>query len=240
MFHVRSRLLNPIAQSEHVNGSARHIFRCTCTPSGLKTSWRGASRRRRSTSAGPRRNGAVGFGQHHRSFDLPRGDRPVPVAAADLSPSGIPPMHAVVLLCALGLPYLAPAGLQAGDRSSSIEPSPVRLRTRDGGTVHGDLYGSGTRGLVLAHGGRFTKGSWAKQVPELLGAGFRVLAIDFRGFGESRADAQAQPAHHSTSLPRCTTSGGKAPRRSRSSAGASAVSRRRPPPSKSRGRLTAL
>lgn len=105
-------------------------------------------------------------------------------------------MHTFVLLCALGLPYLAPAGLQAGDGSSSIEPRPVRLKTRDGGTVHGDLYGSGTRGLVLAHGGRFTKGSWAKQVPELLGAGFRVLAIDFRGFGESRADAPAQPAHH--------------------------------------------
>lgn len=105
-------------------------------------------------------------------------------------------MLAFVLLCAMGLPYVAPAGPQAGNGSSSIEARPVRFTTRDGGTVHGDLNGSGTRGLALAHGGRFTKRSWAKQVPELLGAAFRVLAIDFRGFGESRADARAEPAHH--------------------------------------------
>jgi alpha/beta superfamily hydrolase len=103
---------------------------------------------------------------------------------------------ALVLLCAMGRPSLASAGPQAGGRDASIEPRPVILATRDGGTVHGDLYGSGRRGLVLAHGGRLTKGSWAKQVPELLGAGFRVLAIDFRGFGESRAGEPADPAHH--------------------------------------------
>jgi pimeloyl-ACP methyl ester carboxylesterase len=72
----------------------------------------------------------------------------------------------------------------------------VQLTTGDGGTVRADLYGSGTRGLVLAHGGRFTKRSWAKQVPELLNAGFRVLAIDFRGFGESPVDAAGDRAHH--------------------------------------------
>jgi alpha/beta superfamily hydrolase len=105
-------------------------------------------------------------------------------------------MRALVLLCAMGFAYLAPTGPQAGVRSSSGEPRPVRLTTRDGGAVHGDLYGSGPRGLVLAHGGRFTRGSWAKQVPEMLGAGYRVLAIDFRGFGESRAEVRAEPAHH--------------------------------------------
>lgn len=105
-------------------------------------------------------------------------------------------MLAFALLCAMGLPYLVPAGPQASDTRSLLKPLPVRLTTRDAGIVNGDLYGSGTRGLVLAHGGRFTKGSWAKQVPELLDAGFRVLAIDFRGFGESRAEAKAEPAHH--------------------------------------------
>jgi alpha/beta superfamily hydrolase len=104
-------------------------------------------------------------------------------------------MLACVLFCAIALPYLAPAGPQEGASRSLIEPRPVRLTTRDGGTVHGDVYGSGTRGLVLAHGGRLTKASWAKQVPELLAAGFRVLSIDFRGFGESRADVK-EPAHH--------------------------------------------
>jgi pimeloyl-ACP methyl ester carboxylesterase len=40
--------------------------------------------------------------------------------------------------------------------------------------------------VVLAHGGRFTKESWKKQATELAQAGFRVLAIDLRGFGQSR------------------------------------------------------
>jgi dienelactone hydrolase len=47
--------------------------------------------------------------------------------------------------------------------------------------VHGDLYGSGNRGIVLAHGGRFNKESWAPQARELADAGFTVLAINFRG-----------------------------------------------------------
>ena len=48
-------------------------------------------------------------------------------------------------------------------------------------TVEGDLYGSGTRGVVLAHGGRFGKESWKKQADALASSGFRVLAIAFRG-----------------------------------------------------------
>jgi alpha/beta superfamily hydrolase len=105
-------------------------------------------------------------------------------------------MLALVLLCAAALSDGAPADPQAVGRSASLAPRPVRVTTRDGGTVHGDLYGSGRRGLVLAHGGRLTRGSWARQVPELVGAGFLVLAIDFRGFGESRSDVGTEPAHH--------------------------------------------
>ena len=62
----------------------------------------------------------------------------------------------------------------------------VSFSTQDGGVVHADVYGSGDRGLVLAHGGRFTKDSWTEQMPAFLNAGFRVLAIDFRGRGQSR------------------------------------------------------
>jgi dienelactone hydrolase len=47
--------------------------------------------------------------------------------------------------------------------------------------VHGDLYGSGSRGVVLAHGGRFNKESWAPQARAFARAGFTVLAINFRG-----------------------------------------------------------
>ncbi len=62
----------------------------------------------------------------------------------------------------------------------------VSFPTQDGGVVYADLYGSGDRGVVLAHGGRFTKESWSEQAPVLAEAGFQVLAIDFRGRGQSR------------------------------------------------------
>ncbi len=69
----------------------------------------------------------------------------------------------------------------------------VSFRTQDGGLVHADLYGQGDRGVVLAHGGRFNKESWENQARELVKAGFRVLAIDFRGRGQSRGGSQTRP-----------------------------------------------
>lgn len=62
----------------------------------------------------------------------------------------------------------------------------VSFRTSDGWTIRAHLYGTGERGIVLAHGGRFTKESWAAQAAQLVQAGFCVLAIDLRGFGASR------------------------------------------------------
>ena len=61
----------------------------------------------------------------------------------------------------------------------------VSFPTDDGGVVFADLYGSGDKALVLAHGGRFNKESWAPQARQLVAAGFEVLAIDFRGYGKS-------------------------------------------------------
>ncbi len=66
----------------------------------------------------------------------------------------------------------------------------VSVQTQDGGLIYGDLYGVGDRGVVLAHGGRFNKESWGKQAQELAKTGFRVLAIDFRGYGDSRGPGQ--------------------------------------------------
>jgi pimeloyl-ACP methyl ester carboxylesterase len=66
----------------------------------------------------------------------------------------------------------------------------VSFATQDGWVIHADMYGTGDRGVVLAHGGRFTKGSWEKQARVLANAGFRALAIDLRGFGESSGGAQ--------------------------------------------------
>lgn len=81
-------------------------------------------------------------------------------------------------------------GLAITGNEQTLAPKPVELRTTDGGRVQGDLYGAGQHGVVLAHGGRFNKGSWTKQARALEQAGYRVLAIDFRGYGESKGPGQ--------------------------------------------------
>src|SRR5271156_5517564 len=63
----------------------------------------------------------------------------------------------------------------------------VSFQTPDGYRLNADLYGKGSRAVVLAHGGRFNKESWNKQGQTLATAGFRVLAIDFRGYGQTKA-----------------------------------------------------
>ncbi|MGO9340273.1 MAG: alpha/beta hydrolase [Terracidiphilus sp.] len=69
----------------------------------------------------------------------------------------------------------------------------VSFPTEDGGLIYADLYGAGDRAVVLAHGGRFNKESWEKQARMLAAANFRVLAIDFRGYGKSTGPGQADP-----------------------------------------------
>jgi pimeloyl-ACP methyl ester carboxylesterase len=69
----------------------------------------------------------------------------------------------------------------------------VSFPTDDGGVIFADVYGSGERGVVLAHGGRFNKESWAPQARALVAAGFEVLAIDFRGYGPSHGPGDKDP-----------------------------------------------
>jgi pimeloyl-ACP methyl ester carboxylesterase len=69
----------------------------------------------------------------------------------------------------------------------------VSFPTEDGGVVFADLYGSGDKAVVLAHGGQFNKESWAPQARRLVAAGFEVLAIDFRGYGKSHGPGDKDP-----------------------------------------------
>jgi pimeloyl-ACP methyl ester carboxylesterase len=66
----------------------------------------------------------------------------------------------------------------------------LSIATDDGGQLCADLYGQGSNAVVLAHGGRFNKESWHDQAVSLASAGFRVVAIDFRGFGCSKGPGQ--------------------------------------------------
>jgi pimeloyl-ACP methyl ester carboxylesterase len=72
----------------------------------------------------------------------------------------------------------------------------VSFPTPDGYRLHADLYGKGERGAVLVHGGRFNKESWEKQAQILAKAGFRAMAIDFRGYGQSQPGKQTTDERH--------------------------------------------
>ncbi len=74
-----------------------------------------------------------------------------------------------------------------------VNPNEISFATFDGGTVFADVYGTGNRALVLAHGVRFNKESWEDQATELARSGFWVIAIDFRGYGKSRGGPNARP-----------------------------------------------
>ncbi len=69
----------------------------------------------------------------------------------------------------------------------------VSFPTEDGGQVYADVYGDGDKAVVLAHGGQFNKESWQKQAQVLAAAKFRVLALDFRGYGKSRGPGDSDP-----------------------------------------------
>ncbi len=99
----------------------------------------------------------------------------------------------VIVTFAIAASLLA-FGSEHRRQDGSAPPEQVSFPTHDGGLIYSNLYGKGDRGVVLAHGGRFTKESWEKQARILMKEGFRVLAIDFRGRGQSRGGAQTQPS----------------------------------------------
>lgn len=85
-------------------------------------------------------------------------------------------------------------------RSGLCVQTSVSIRAADGGVVSADVYGSGDRGVVLAHGGRFDRASWKEQAGELVAAGFRVVAIDFRAAVEARAGRETPCLYDETCL----------------------------------------
>ena len=64
----------------------------------------------------------------------------------------------------------------------------IRYDAAEGGRIEADLYPGGAHGVLLAHGKVFDKDSWAERATGLQGAGYTVLAPNFRGYGESTGD----------------------------------------------------
>ena len=93
---------------------------------------------------------------------------------------GVRSLLAIVAVCVLA--------------ATAFAQQAVTFSTEDGATIAALQYGSGERAVLLVHGGRFTKESWAKQVPAFRSAGYAVLAIDLRGFGQSHGPGEKDPS----------------------------------------------
>ncbi len=67
-----------------------------------------------------------------------------------------------------------------------MELTPIRLEGADGIALAADVAGpSDGQPVILLHGGGQTRGSWRNAVSALAGAGYRAIAVDQRGHGES-------------------------------------------------------
>jgi pimeloyl-ACP methyl ester carboxylesterase len=92
------------------------------------------------------------------------------------------------------------------DRTAAVFSPPtfaqktVSFPAEDGGEVYADVSGGDGRGIVLAHGGRFNHESRKKQARTLAARGFRVSALDFRGYGKSQGPGQFSPMSAPLSL----------------------------------------
>ncbi len=99
---------------------------------------------------------------------------------------GVRSLLVIVIVCALA--------------ATAFAQQAVTFSTQDGASIAALQYGSGERAVVLVHGGRFTKESWAKQVPAFRSAGYAVLAIDLRGFGQSHGPGEKDPSSEQQAL----------------------------------------
>ncbi|HEY5624318.1 MAG TPA: alpha/beta fold hydrolase [Gammaproteobacteria bacterium] len=87
--------------------------------------------------------------------------------------------------------FLSSAGSEAA--AQSFEE--ISYETEDGATIVANVYGNGEHAVLLAHGMVFDKESWHAQAAALAEAGYRVLAIDFRGYGNSTSGSQGRALH---------------------------------------------
>jgi len=93
-------------------------------------------------------------------------------------------VRALWLCLLLAIPLAA--GAEKARRPLSL---PVSFETSDGFVLEGDLTSSADTSApiaILLHMYRSDRGAWAPLVPELVEAGFTVLAIDQRAHGESK------------------------------------------------------
>jgi alpha-beta hydrolase superfamily lysophospholipase len=101
-------------------------------------------------------------------------------------------MKLTLLITTIVISTAIAVGQSQTPKAAVVEPAnEISFPTEDGGLIHALEYGKGKHAVVLVHGGRFRKESWSKQAPELVMAGFRVVAIDLRSYGKSTGPGQS-------------------------------------------------
>jgi alpha-beta hydrolase superfamily lysophospholipase len=93
----------------------------------------------------------------------------------------------------LALVFLFLIAIPVGYSADSFEE--ISFQTSDGGTIYANLYGEGEHAVVLAHGAVFDKESWDPLARSIADQAIQVLAIDFRGYGKSKAGKNASGRH---------------------------------------------
>jgi dienelactone hydrolase len=101
--------------------------------------------------------------------------------------------RAILLYVAFAL--LSVAALQAQDATPEITPTPepesleVELEAADGLTLQGEYFARSDaegRAVLLLHQIYTNRASWTPLIYPLLDAGYKVLAVDLRGYGATR------------------------------------------------------
>ncbi|MFV1989302.1 MAG: alpha/beta fold hydrolase [Acidimicrobiales bacterium] len=82
----------------------------------------------------------------------------------------------------------SPATTAPAETPDDSYEGPVSIETSDGVTLAGDIVGTGTTGVVLAHMRGASRGTWADFAEVLAANGYRALYFDFRGYGDSEGD----------------------------------------------------
>jgi len=67
------------------------------------------------------------------------------------------------------------------------EKAPIEVEAGDGLVLKGDFYAQpeGSVGILLLHMNNSDRNGWSAFIPYLLEAGYSVLAVDIRGFGQT-------------------------------------------------------
>ncbi|HSP71904.1 MAG TPA: alpha/beta fold hydrolase [Gaiellaceae bacterium] len=93
-----------------------------------------------------------------------------------------------------------PPALAAKCGASSVAAQPFWLQAEDGFRLYAVEAGEGATGVLLAHESPADLCGWLPYVETLTRAGIRVLAFDFRGFGDSRPAPDAAPLAYDRDL----------------------------------------